>query len=375
MVTMTADRLRTLRRIGIYAGLGLIVFIVTLYASFPYDRAKEAAIRIISKNFDVDVEIGSAGPAFGLAVMFHDIRVRTRPTSGKPARFTIESARFSPSLLALFSSSFPYSVSMDAMGGKITLDQSGAPGKKGGFRTELVAHDIDAAEIPGLKEAINLPLTGKVSLDAKIASETGRFADANGHLTLACTGLAAGDGKTQLKIPSVPMLAAGLTLPRIRIGDLGGHVAIEKGLAKLQGVESKSPDGEVALEGEIQLRDPMPSTSLNLYLRFKLSDAIMKKEVALSLLSAAVAPGKRPDGFYGLRLSGSVGHMSPAVFTPTSPFANSAVPIRTTPRGPGAPPPSAAVPPPPAPATPPPPPAPTPEPAAPPPPPPPAAGR
>ena len=107
MVTMTPDRLRQLRRVGVYAAFGLIVFVVALYASFPYDRAKDAATRIISKTFDVDVEIGSAGPAFGVAVMFRDIRVRTRPTTGKPTRFTIDSAKFSPSLFSLFSSSFP----------------------------------------------------------------------------------------------------------------------------------------------------------------------------------------------------------------------------------------------------------------------------
>jgi type II secretion system protein N len=384
MVTMTPDRLQQLRRIGIYAAFGLIVFVVALYASFPYDRAKEAATRIASKNFDVDVEIGSAGPAFGLAVMFRDIRVRTRPTTGKPARFTIESAKFSPSLLALFSSSFPYSVKMEGLGGTIALDQSGTPGKKGGFRTEIVARDIDASEIPGLKEAINLPLTGKVTLEAKIASDTGRYADAYGQITLSCTGLAAGDGKTPLKIPSIPMLAAGLTLPRIRLGDLGGHVAIEKGTAKLQGVESKSPDGEVALEGEINLHDPLTLTMLNLYLRFKLSDALMKKEVALQIVPAVASAGKRPDGFYGVRFGGTVAHMTPPVFTPTSPIVSTAVPVRTgTPRSapvppsmavppPPPPPPAAAPPPPPAaappptpeappPAPPPPPPVPTPE--------------
>ena len=90
MVTMTADRLRQLRKIGLFAGFGLLVFIVALYLSFPYDRAKDAAIRLASKNLDLDVEIGSAGPAFGLAVMFRDIRVRTRPLTGKPTRFTLD---------------------------------------------------------------------------------------------------------------------------------------------------------------------------------------------------------------------------------------------------------------------------------------------
>ena len=161
-----------------------------------------------------------------------------------------------------------------------------------------------------------------MTLEAKLASETGRFADANGQLTLSCVGLAAGDGKTPLKVPSIPMLAQGITLPRIRIGDLGGHVAIEKGTAKLQGVESKSPDGEVALEGEIALHDPLSLTTLNLYLRFKLSDALMKKEVALQILPAVAAAGKRPDGSYGVKFGGRVGQMTQPVFTPMSPVAS-----------------------------------------------------
>jgi type II secretion system protein N len=374
MVTMNPDKLRQLRRIGVFAGFGLIVFVVALYASFPYDRAKEAATRIASKNFDVDVEIGSAGPAFGLAVTFRDIRVRTRPTTGKPVRFTIESAKFSPSLLALFSSAFPYSVSAEALGGTIELYQSGAPGKKGGFRTELSVRDIDASEIPGLKEMLNLPVKGRIRLDAKIASETGRLADAHGQLTLATTDLVAGDGKTPLKVASVPMLAGGLTLPKIRLGDLGGHVTIEKGTAKLQGVESKSPDGEVALEGEINLRDPLPQSNMNLYLRFKLSDALMKKEVALSIVPMAAAAGKRPDGFYGLKFAGSFAHPVPPLLTPISPVVSAAVPPPRagTLRGAPVPPPQQPAAPTPSPSpSPPPPPSPPPAPESPPPPPPP----
>ena len=165
------------------------MFVVALYMSFPYDRAKEAAIRMASKNLDVDVEIGSAGPAFGLAVMFQDIRVRTRPTTGKPTRFTIDSAKFSPSLFALFSSSFPFTLDGGRAGRQDRARLSRArPARRGAFRTELSARDIDLAEIPGVKEAINLPLTGKLKLEVELASETGRYADANGAITLTLRG-------------------------------------------------------------------------------------------------------------------------------------------------------------------------------------------
>ena len=40
-------------------------------------------------------------------------------------------------------------------------------------------------------------------------------------------------------------------------------MAIDKGVAKLQGVEAKSPDVEVTLEGEVTLRDPLPASTVN----------------------------------------------------------------------------------------------------------------
>ena len=378
MVTMTPDRWRQLRRIGIYVAVGLVSFIAALYMSFPYERAKETAVRMASKQLDVDVEIDSAGPAFGLAVMFRDIRVRTRPTTGKPTKFTIDSAKFSPSLMAMFSSSFPFALTAETLGGRIHLDQNGTPGKVGknaGFRTELAARDIDASLIPGVRETINMPISGKITLEMEIASETGRYADANGFITISSEEIVAGDGKTPLKVAGNPFLSAGLTLPRTRIGNLGGRVAIDKGTARLQGVESKSPDGEIALEGEIVLRDPLPQSTVNLYLRFKLSDAFLGKATAVKMiLDAAASAGKRPDGFYGLKIGGSFAHMSPPVLSAVSPIVGAPAPARVVPRSVGAP--SAAVPlppppPPPAPAAVPPPNPEAPPPAPPPPPPPP----
>ena len=60
---------------------------------FPYDRAKDFAIAWAATQ-GYDVTIGSAGPGFGFAVNFKDIRVRSRPTgTGKPIRFSLDSAR------------------------------------------------------------------------------------------------------------------------------------------------------------------------------------------------------------------------------------------------------------------------------------------
>jgi type II secretion system protein N len=326
---MTTDRMRRLRRLALFGGFGLVVFVVALYFSFPYQSAKEMVIRMAAEK-DLDVEIGSAGPAFGFGVTFHDIRVRTRPLSGKPTRFTVESARVSVSPLSLLTSSKSTSVFLDALGGQIEFSQSGTPGKKKPFQIVIHARDVKMSELPGVREAINLPLNGTAKIDIDVASESGRFADASGEITFSCDGCVVGDGKSPLRVAGNAFLGGGLTLPRVRLDDLGGHVAIDKGIAKLQGIEAKSPDGEISLEGEVTLRDPLPMSTLNAYLRFKLADAFLKQAANVqTILQMAAAPGKRGDGFYGMRLSGRLGQLNPPLLSPTSPFGS------TTPSRPG----------------------------------------
>ena len=74
-----------------------------------------------------------------------------------------------------------------------------------------------------------------------------------------------------LKVAGNPLLAEGLLLPKIRIGDFTGRIVFEKGIGRFQSVQAKSPDGEIALEGEIRLADPTQFSSVDVYVRFKLS--------------------------------------------------------------------------------------------------------
>ncbi len=379
MVTLPPDLLRRLRRPALFGLFGLCVFIVALYFAFPSERAKEVAIRTAAAR-DLDLEIGSASPAFGLGVVFHDILVRTKPATGKPTRFTIESARLSVSPWSLLSSSKTITAALEAFGGRIEITQTGGPGKKGPFELQVRARDVRLSDIPGVRDAINLPLSGTAKLDLNIVSPSGKLADANGEITLSCDSVVIGDGKTPLKVAGNPFLSGGLTLPRVRLDDFGGHVAIEKGLAKLQEITGKSRDGEVALEGEVTLRDPLATSTVNAYLRFKLSDAFLKQASAVAtMLQMVGAQGKRPDGFYGMRLSGRLGQLNPPVLSPTSPIIGAPPPrsgthamitptFRPPVPAPSAPPPApapagivaAAPPPPPEPAAPPPPPPPPP---------------
>src|SRR5262249_40311978 len=102
MKKLSPGTLRRLGRAGRNSGFGPLVCVIALYIWFPYDRAKDAAVAYAAA-MGYDVEIKSAGPAWGVGVSFSDILVKTRPTKPgeKPSRFTIENASMTTSVFSL----------------------------------------------------------------------------------------------------------------------------------------------------------------------------------------------------------------------------------------------------------------------------------
>ena len=78
------ETLRRLRRAGIGTGFGLLVFVVALYVWFPYDRAKEVAVSLAAAQ-NLDVEIESAGPAWGVGIADDPLCITNQRAGGGDA--------------------------------------------------------------------------------------------------------------------------------------------------------------------------------------------------------------------------------------------------------------------------------------------------
>ena len=337
---ISPERFRLLRRSIGYAIVSVVAYAIALTFCFPYGRARDAAVAVAAKA-GYDLEIGDAGPAFPFAIAFDEIRIRSRnasPGAPKPMQARFDTVRVAL-LPLLLSHGQSFDIVAVGLGGQIALSgrvppksdkgqndkgqSEKAQGTKGLFKIDLTVRDVAMAQVPGARELFNLPLAGTLGLDAHIESSSGRFADAHGEIEFKCAACTVGDGKTAAKLGNNPFLAAGLTLPRVRLGDLAGRIVIEKGVARAQGIAVKSPDAEVTLDGEVTLRDPLASSTVNAYLRFKLGDALLRSAPTIgSILQMAGSPGLRPDGFYGLRVAGPL--LSPLpTLSPTSPLPTS----------------------------------------------------
>jgi type II secretion system protein N len=315
---MMSDRVRRLWKIGGPAAFGLLVFFLVFVFTLPFDRVKDYMVALADKN-GYDVEIKSAGPALGVGIRLTDVTVSTRPADGgKPTRILVPWAKLRWSLLGALSGRKTYQVSANLFKGDVDVETTQS---KSESSLQVAATSIDLSEIPWVKAAINLPLSGNLDLHLDEKMPGLRASATKGTLTWTCSNCALGDGKSKLIIPGNALLSEGLLLPKIRLGEFVGRVVMDKGVGRLQGVHSKSPDGELFLEGEIKLGDTLASSSLDLYIRFKLSDTLLKSSEKLrTIMQFAGSSGKRPDDFYGLRISGPLTRLGQPIWTKTSPF-------------------------------------------------------
>ncbi len=315
---MSPDRFRTIRRIVGMGVFGLVVFLVAFMMAFPYDRVKDQLVALAAAQ-NLDMEVGSTGPTLGIGVVMKDITLRTRPEAGKKGSLiSVERARIDVSPLAQIRGELAYNLDVLALDGRIEASEHA---EKTRSRTRLGTREISLAQFPGVKEAINLPLAGRLDMTLDLTKPNHRNGEASGSLDWSCAGCAIGDGKEKLKIASNPLLAEGMSFPRMSLGDFAGKVTFQKGVGRLQGVHSRSPDGELFVEGEIRLADPVGYSYLDLYVRFKLSEALLKRADKLQiLLQLAEGMGKRSDGFYGFRLTGSFARLNSLQWMQNSPF-------------------------------------------------------
>lgn len=310
-------RVRRLRGFALPIAFGFVVYLVSLVLFFPYGRIKEQVVAMLAMQ-NLDAEIEEAGPTLGVGVSLSNIKIATRPTDGsKPSRFTIDSARVTMSPLASLRGEEAYDLSADAFGGKLDVSYEAAPKRSA---MTVAAKEIAMAELPGVREAINLPLAGTLELGIDLDLPTNRYGEAGGEIHWSCAKCAIGDGKSKLKIASNPLLAEGISVPRIDLGQLEGRVVVTKGVGRLQGVHAKGADAEIFVEGEVRLSDPPAMSYLDAYVRFKLSDALQKKDDKIQLLlQLAEGSGKRSDGFYGFRLTGPLSRLRPPEWSKTAP--------------------------------------------------------
>lgn len=173
--------------------------------------------------------------------------------------------------------------------------------------TELPLYDV-----PKLQQALGAPLKGLFALNVDLTLPENHFAKAEGSISIECSTCSIGDGESLLFIPgSSGITAKGLTIPEIDLGTLQGKLVVKEGKATAEEFGTKSDDIEVAVSGDMALKDPFSKSEYNLVLKLLVTQALQDKSETLRFAVQTAGPSSKMDppdtGWLGFKLKGNVG--------------------------------------------------------------------
>ncbi|HKA90064.1 MAG TPA: type II secretion system protein GspN [Haliangiales bacterium] len=318
---MTLTQRRLVRWLG-YPALSLFVFIMTAHFFFPYERVKERLAAALSSEYDVSIESVSPGLLPG-RLRIKGMTLTTRPVGDgvKPVTLLIDHVDVNIGILALIGKKFSIGVDAVLGDGEVTgrVEKS-----EDEIFVDLHTRDLPLDSVPGVAVITGgAPIKGGLEANFSIRLPQGKWAAADGRIEVSCADCTIGDGVTKVR-PVVPgqtnaFTGGGFTLPRIKLGQVEGKVVITKGIACIETFHTKSPHGELRVEGGLKLADPFAQSQTQLYTRVQLSDAFRKESPRnLDFDNLFFAGAKLPDGAasYQARTSISLLRWLPAKVPP-----------------------------------------------------------
>jgi type II secretion system protein N len=259
----------------LYTGFFAVVFVLSVYWTFPYDRVRSfVAAQLSTKEGGTttrNVEIGELEPAGFGGIHVSDVSITQMPATPdeEPTLLRLSELTAKLSILPLLWGDKRLAINAEA--GKGTLD--GKVAQSGDTRhVEAELNALDVGEL-GLGSFVGLPLKGKASgsIDLNLEADPTKT---TGSIKLEIRGLKVGDGKAKLKVPGMP---GGLTLDEVEAGKLELSIEVRDGVAKLTRLSTDGKDLKLSGSGNVRLVDPLKRSRPDLNLDLTLSDDYKNK--------------------------------------------------------------------------------------------------
>ena len=318
------------RRRLVWIGYPLFAFAVAILAmaqALPVDRIRdrlEAQLALepssnqpFALGLDVTVQNASVTTLTGLGIRLDNVEIRTRPTlaSEKPNRFVLDDATVKVGLFRALFNRPAVSFKVHGYSGVVSGNVSVAPEE---LKIKVDGSGVVLNGVQGIQQALSgLPVEGTVNLNFDLDAPKQLLSNSNGSLDLDIDNFVIGDGKAKLVVPTNPFLSAGLTFPRLKVGHFIGKATIEKGKVKLSDIAIHSSDGDITIEGTVDLRDPFPQSQMHLYVRVKPAEALLKREPTIELMYNSSQ--KSSDGYIGIQLTGSFAYPAQPIISKDPP--------------------------------------------------------
>ncbi|HTQ07100.1 MAG TPA: type II secretion system protein GspN [Polyangiaceae bacterium] len=309
------------RKILIGAGYGTFywfMLLVFFYFTFPYDRLRERLVHDFNARQTgpdpMRLEIDKIGSYWLSGVEADGMRLISMPApdpTGKPVKpkvTTVEQAHARLSLLSLLLGKRVVNFAAKAFGGDLDGSITDSDAER---VLDLTLDGLDLGQTPVLAGLIGLPVAGKLSGTANLITPEARLSKAEGKVSMKLVGLSVGDGKA--KIRDI------IALPKLDAGELTLEADVKSGQVTVTELDAHGPDLELAAAGTIRLRDQPDQSLISVNTEFKFTDHYTNKDDMTRALFGPTGMfdldpknkrAKRPDGFYGWRVGGTLNNPS-----------------------------------------------------------------
>jgi type II secretion system protein N len=326
------DKLRErLLAIGSAIGYPLFyVFCFVVFASwtFPFEKVRDRIVTSFnesqrSSNSSRELAIADITSSWITGVKMTGVRLidhgsgkegskaeGDKPASEKTSELKIDTLVARVQLLPLLVGNHNVSFHAEAFGGKV----SGTWKEQGKDQSLDVSLDgLDLGQVTPLTQFLEVPLEGSLGGTITFDLPEGKVSKSNGSIAIEATDMAVGDGKAKLM--------GQLAVPRLNVGTFNMDAEIKEGTMKISKLGASGKDVDFLADGRIPLRDQMMDSSVDVNLRFRVSDTYRGKNDATKGLFGApgttipgaldlnpkVKQSKRADGFYTWHARGQLG--------------------------------------------------------------------
>ncbi|HUS63944.1 MAG TPA: type II secretion system protein GspN [Kofleriaceae bacterium] len=307
-----------------YTLLAIATFLIALSFVFPYDRVKGKLVEVLSEKYDVTVGDVGRGLLPG-QVVFDRVVLRTRPTKPdeKPKEIVIDRLEIDLgldyNLIGAIRKKVAVDIEVEMGGGEIE-------GEIDASQSLVAAHfetsGLPLGNLPGVADAVGLPMTGDLDADIDIRLPGGKWKDAEGRIEVDCDGCIVGDGVSKMTLASNRKTPSGrtrratpgwgdearsITVPKLALSETNILVEIKNGIGEIKNFSAESKDGWLKIAGKIEFKDPFANSLFPGCMQFKLSDELKKREPNFGNIEFGISEKLRQaDGSYAIPTRGKL---------------------------------------------------------------------
>jgi type II secretion system protein N len=305
-----SPRARRLAKWVGYPLLAIVSFLFALQMTFPYGRLKQKIKDALASKYIVEMQV-DRGLMPG-TVIFSKVKLTSRQVKPDDKVTTIQIDKITAhlGLFALIGGTASIDFDVKIGGGDISGNVALTSTRT---KIDLEIDKVSAEAVPGLADAVGLPMGGRLQGTATFDLPAGDWRQAEADVKLSCAvNCTVGDGVAKIipkARPGQPQ-TDGITVPKLLLGQWKAELVMAKAKIDLKTLDVKSDDGEVYVDFHAAVqRSLMDSTVTQGCIKFKGSDALKKREeVFYNGLNITGAP-LGPDGYHYLKLAGTLGNI------------------------------------------------------------------